>query len=86
MQMTIAESHNRLSQLIAQLENGPITITKRGEPVGILIAPEEYEQFKRVQAYLKLLQLAQTVKNSGITAQELYNASRKELTRSSDDY
>lgn len=86
MQVTIAESHNRLSQLIAQLENGPITITKRGEPVGVLIAPEEYEQIKRVQAYLKLLQLAKSTQSSGTTAKELYETSREEMAGSSDDY
>lgn len=86
MELSIAETHNRLSQIIAQLDNGPITITKRGQPVGILIAPETYEQLQRVQAYLKLLQLAKSVQNSGITAQELYEDSRAELESRTDGY
>ncbi|MCB9010139.1 MAG: type II toxin-antitoxin system Phd/YefM family antitoxin [Ardenticatenaceae bacterium] len=86
MELSIAETHNRLSQIIAQLENGPITITKRGQPVGVLITPETYEQLQRVQAYLKLLQLAKSVQNSGLTAQELYQDSRVELESRADGH
>ncbi|KAA3659910.1 MAG: type II toxin-antitoxin system Phd/YefM family antitoxin [Chloroflexi bacterium] len=79
MHMSIAETHNRLSQLIKKLDTGPITITKRGKPVGILMAPDEYAQLQRVQAYLQLLRLSKTLQQSGVTARELYESSRQEL-------
>ena len=79
MYMSIAETHNRLSHLIKKLDEGPITITKRGEPVGVLMAPDEYAQLQRVQAYLQLFRLSQSLQQSGITAQELFESSRQEL-------
>ncbi|MCA9930509.1 MAG: type II toxin-antitoxin system Phd/YefM family antitoxin [Anaerolineales bacterium] len=79
MHMSIAETHNRLSQLLKKLDKGPITITKRGRPVGVLIAPDEYEQLQRVQAYLQLLRLSKSLQHSGITARELFESSRQEL-------
>ncbi len=79
MHMSIAETHNRLSQLIKKLDKGPITITKRGQPVGILMAPDEYAQLQRVQAYLQLLRLSKSLHHSGITARELFESSRQEL-------
>lgn len=83
MLIPIAEAHNRLSQIIKRLDEGPITITSHGKPVGVIIAPEEYEQLHQVQAYLRLLHLSESLRNSGVTARELYQASRQELeTRS----
>ena len=79
MYISIGETHNRLSKLLKQLNDGPITITKRGQPVGVLLAPETYEQLQRVQAYLHILHLSETLQNSNLTAQELYDSSRQEL-------
>lgn len=83
MYISIAETHNRLSQLLKKLDEGPITITKRGQPVGILLAPDEYEQLRRVQAYLQLLRLSRSLQNSGVTAKELFESSRQELENES---
>ncbi|MCZ7669507.1 MAG: type II toxin-antitoxin system Phd/YefM family antitoxin [Chloroflexi bacterium] len=79
MQVSIAESHNRLSKLLKEVDNGPITITKRGQPVGVLISPQEYEQVQRVQAYLQLVNLSKVLQESGETAVNLATASREEL-------
>lgn len=79
MQITIAEAHNRLSKLLKEVEDGPITITNRGQPVGVLMAPEEYQRLQRVQAYLQLVNLSKTLQGSGETAVDLAAASREEL-------
>ncbi len=79
MDISIAQAHNRLSDLLKKLKDGPITITRRGKPVGVIITPEEYENLRQVQAYLKVVSLSHTLSDSGITAQELYRASREEL-------
>jgi PHD/YefM family antitoxin component YafN of YafNO toxin-antitoxin module len=57
----------------------PITITRRGKPVGVLISPEEYERLRQVQAYLEMLQLSHTLQDSDVTADELFQTSRQEL-------
>jgi prevent-host-death family protein len=79
MDISIAEAHNRLSHMLKQMQEGPITITRRGKPVGVIITPEEYERLRQVQAYLQMMRLAQTLRESSGTASELYQASRKEL-------
>jgi prevent-host-death family protein len=79
MYISVAEAHNRLSKLLKNLEEGPITITKRDKPVGVLIDPDEYARLQQVQAYLQLVNLSKSLQNSGITAVELASASREEL-------
>jgi prevent-host-death family protein len=79
MYISIAEAHNRLSRWLNRVEEGPITITRRGKPVGVIISPEEYERLRRVQAYLQMLRLSNSLRESGVTANELFRASRQEL-------
>ena len=79
MQISIAEAHNRLSYWLNRLEDGPITITRRGKPVGVIMAPEDYERLRQFRAYQQVIQLAQTLHESGVTADELYQASRDDL-------
>lgn len=79
MAVSVAEVHNRLSHWLNQVADGPVTITRRGKPVGVIISPEEYEQLRQVQAYLEMLRLSRSLQDSGLTATELRQASREEL-------
>ncbi len=79
MSISVGEAHNRLSRWLNQVEDGPITITRRGKPVGVIISPGEYERLRRVQAYLQMLRLSGSLQESGVTADELCRASREEL-------
>lgn len=79
MYISIAEAHNRLSALLKQVEKSPVVITRRGKAVGVLISPEEYQRLSQVQAYLQMLDLAHTLRESGTSAAQLYEASRREL-------
>ena len=78
MDISIAEAHNHLSSLLKQLENGPISITRRGKTVGVIISPAEYESLRQVRAYLQMLNLSHELHESA-SAQELYRLSRQEL-------
>jgi prevent-host-death family protein len=75
----IAEAHNRLSSLLKKVQKSPILLTRRGKAVGVLISPEEYERLHQFEAYNNVLRLSQTLRASGVTASELYCASRNEL-------
>ena len=79
MDISIAEAHNHLSSLLKQVDKGPILIRRRGKTVGVLISPEEYENLRQVQAYLKMVNLSHELRESGVSAAELYQASRQEL-------
>ena len=78
MDISIAEAHNHLSSLLKQVENGPISITRRGKTVGVIISPAEYESLRQVRAYLQMLNLSHELYESA-SAQELYRLSRQEL-------
>jgi len=79
MDISVAEARNRLSRWLAKVKDGPITITRRGEPVGVIVSPGEYQRLSQVQAYLQMLRLSQALRDSGVTADELFQASRAEL-------
>jgi prevent-host-death family protein len=80
MDISVAEAHNRLSHWLKQVEKGQVVrITRRGKPVGVIIDSDEYENLRQVQAYLEMLSLSRTLRETGVTAEELYRASRDEL-------
>ncbi|MGH2581550.1 MAG: type II toxin-antitoxin system Phd/YefM family antitoxin [Anaerolineales bacterium] len=79
--ISIAEAHNRLSALIRKLRKTPITLTRRGKPVGVLLAPEEYERLRQFEAYSQVLRVSQALRDSNVKAGELYRASRDELEK-----
>ncbi len=79
MYVSAAEARGRLPELLNRLGEGSITITRRGEPVGVLMSAEEYERLSLVKAYLDMLAMAEELKGTGLTAQELVEASRSEL-------
>ena len=75
----IAEAHNRLSSLLKKVQKNPITLTRRGKAVGVLISPEEYERLRKFEAYNNMIRLSETLRESGVNASELYRISRDEL-------
>jgi len=79
IQIPIAEAHNRLSALLKKLQKSPIMLTRRGKAVGVLISPEDYQLLRRYEAYNDIVRLSQSLRESGLSAQELYRSSRDEL-------
>ncbi len=79
MDISIAEAHNRLSTLLKQVDAGPIMIQRHGKTVGVLISPQEYESLRQARVTLQMTRLSRDLKDSGLTAEELYTASRQEL-------
>lgn len=77
--VSITEAHNRLSHWLEKVPDRPITITRRGKPVGVLVSPEEYERLRQVQAYLDMLRLSRLLEDVDVTARELSLASREVL-------
>ena len=77
--ISIAEAHNRLSALLKKVEKGPITITRRGKAVGVILSPEEYQRLRQAEAYSQVVGLSRNLQDSGTNAAELYQSSRHEL-------
>jgi prevent-host-death family protein len=81
MHISVSEAHNRLSRWLEGIGDEPITITRRGKPVGVIVSPREYERLSRVKAYLQILHLSRSLSENGVTAGELFDASRRELEK-----
>lgn len=80
MDISIAEAHNRLSHWLKQVEQGRVVrITRRGKPIGVIIGPEEYERLSQIQAYLEMINISRVLRESDLSASELYRAGRDEL-------
>ena len=75
----IAEAHNRLSALLKKVQKSPIMLTRRGKPVGVILSPEEYDRLRQFEAYSQVARLSQSLRESGLSAAELYRTSREEL-------
>ena len=47
--VSIADAKNRLTELLYQAEEGqPVQVTRRGQPVAVLLSEAEYERLKSV--------------------------------------
>ena len=79
MKVSVTEVRNRLSHWLREVPEGPVTITRQGKPVGVLISPEEHRRLRQANAYLEMLDLPRTLQDRDITAAELAEASRAEL-------
>jgi prevent-host-death family protein len=79
MSISVSQAHNRLSQLLKDAQEQPVTITLRGEPIGVIISHEEYERLSEVRAYLEIVKLSKQLDDRGVTAEELMRSSRDEL-------
>ena len=79
MLVSITKVHNRLSYWLKKVPERPVTITRRGKPVGVLVSPEEYERLRQVQAYLEMLRLSRSLQDSDVIAEVLFQTSREEL-------
>ena len=79
MLVSITEVHNLLSHWLKKVPERPITITRRGKPVGVLVSPKEYERLRQVQAYLEMLRLSHSLQDGDVMADESFRRSRQEL-------
>jgi len=81
--VSVAEGKKGFSRLIqdAQEKKEEIVVTKRGKPVAVILPYEEYQHFKRVEGYKKIIEARETFLKSRITADEIFKKSRKQLEK-----
>ena len=79
MKYSIGVAKTEFSRLLREAHQAPIIITRRGQPDVVLLAYDEYERLRRMQAYQQTLRLSAKLQESGVTARELYESSRREL-------
>ena len=79
MIVSITQALSKLSPLLPMATEEPVVITRHGKPVGVLISPTEFAKLRKLRACLEMLQLAEELRSSGATAQELHRLSCAEL-------
>ena len=79
MEYPIAVAKSEFSRLVRDAHKEPVIITRRGQPDVVLLAYADYERLRRLQAYQQTLQIAAKLRESGVTASDLYETSRREL-------
>lgn len=86
-QVSIAEAKRGLTQLIRQCQedNTEIVLTKRGKPVAVLVPFKEYDRVRRLRALQEIHRLQELLKESDVTAEEVYEASKQELEAKGHD-
>jgi len=79
MEYPIALAKKEFSRLLRETRKGPVIIMRRGQPDIVLLAYADFERLRRLQAFQQVLRLANELRDKGVTATELYEASRREL-------
>ena len=83
LNISIAEGKKNFSKIIRALEevNQRIIISRRGRPVAIIFPYEEFEKNKKKEALKRITELRLIYRQSGITANEVYEISRNGLEK-----
>lgn len=81
--ISIAEGKKRFSSLVGDAleEKKEFIVTKRGKPVAVIIPYDEYKQAKRLEGYKKILDTREAFLKSGVSADEVFKESRKQLEK-----
>lgn len=80
-QVSVTEAKRDLTKLLREAEEKQteIVVTRRGEPFMVILRYEDYERLERLRAYLNMVRISEELKDSGISATEIYEESRGEL-------
>ncbi|BAM01949.1 MULTISPECIES: type II toxin-antitoxin system Phd/YefM family antitoxin [Caldilinea] len=79
IRISIAEAKKDFSALLKRARQELVIITRRSKPEAVLLPFDEYEYLRRLSAYSNMMRLSHELKDVGVSATELYEASRKEL-------
>ncbi len=79
IKVPIAEAKSDFAKLLKHARQEAVIITRRGKPDAVILGFAEYERLRRLKAYLSMVDLSRELEELGVTATELYEASRREL-------
>jgi len=83
--VSVAEGKKNFSRLVkdALEKKEEIIVTKRGKPIAVIVSYEEYQHSKRVEGYKKIMEAREAFLKAGISANEVFKESRKQLEKKS---
>ncbi|OIQ55620.1 type II toxin-antitoxin system Phd/YefM family antitoxin [Neomoorella thermoacetica] len=78
--MNVSQAKEQFLEVIRQVEDWEsVVLEKKGKPVAALLPYEEYTSLCRIKNFLAMQELYAAMKDSGITAREIYQDSHREL-------
>ncbi len=79
--VSVTEAKKNFTKIIRASEEKKhrIIVLRRGSPVAIILPYEEYQKSKKNEALSKISEARATYHLAGISAQEVYELSKKEL-------
>ena len=81
--VSIAEGKKDFSRLIREREQkkSDVVVTRRGEPVAVIVPYEDYRTLRRAEAYRTILALRAELAGTRLRAKDVRTSSRMELER-----
>ena len=81
LNVSIAEGKKNFSKIIRASEEKKqkIIVSRRGNPVAIILPYEEHIKNRKKEALIKIKEARAIYHKSGISAEEIYDVSKKEL-------
>jgi prevent-host-death family protein len=79
IRVSIAEAKSGFSAVLKRARKELVIVTRRGKPEVVILPFAEYERLQRLRAYSNMVRLSRELGEVGVTATELYEASRREL-------
>ncbi len=79
--VTISDGKKDFTGLVREsvAKNEDIVFTKRGQPVAALLPYKEYTDLKKMKTYLKMLEISDETRKTGIKAKDVCKISKREL-------
>ena len=83
IEISIAQGKKEFTKIIRDSSQGEgnIIITKRGTPAAVIMSFDAYQKLKRRAIYAELMGLRKRLSQSGVSAQEVYQESRRMLEK-----
>jgi len=79
MRVSIAKAKSGFSKLLKRARKELVIVTRRGKPDAVILPFAEYEHLQHLRPYSNMVRLSRELEEVGMTATQLYEASRREL-------
>ncbi len=84
--ISVSEGKRDFTALIAMSEKGEsILVHKRKKPLAVIVPLEEYNRLKKLQSYLKMIEISTELEGSGPSISEILYESREMLEAPDED-
>ncbi len=79
--VSVAEGKKGFSRLIREAaeRSEEVVVTRRGEPVAVIVSYKEYHRSKKIEGHRKIAEARAAFLKAGVRADEVFKESRKQL-------